>query len=107
MKSNYGKVKHGLTVEQAVKNYEYQMFVDNIQNYASQFLAAVLYAAHLSGKSANEILGIYWDVKSVLEMDTSVGLTGGDLVEFIRKEYHIDCDDIKVHVESRAEYMAR
>ena len=107
MKSNYGKYAKGLTVEQAVKNYEYQMFVDNIQNYASQFLAAALYAAHLSGKSANEILGIYWDIKSVLEMDSSVGLTGGDLVEFIRKEYHIDCDDIKVHVESRAEYMSR
>lgn len=120
MKSNYGREVRltDTRLRTELLKYEHMMFRDNADNIGVQMMAAVLYSVHLRLTEAEvdaeyrreRIKQIVDDVKAILEMNClpGKGLSGGDLVSFIRTEYDIDLDkEIHLNLESEKEYLKR
>lgn len=120
MKSNYGREVRltDTRLRTELLKYEHMMFRDNADNIGVQMMAAVLYSVHLRLTETevdeeyrrSRVRQIVDDVKAILAMDClpGKGLSGGDLVSFIKSEYGIDLDgEIKLNLESEKEYLKR
>lgn len=120
MKSNYGREVRltDTRLRTELLKYEHMMFRDNADNIGVQMMAAVLYSVHLRLNETevdeeyrrSRLRQIVDDTKAILQMDClpGKGLSGGDLVSFIKTEYGIDLDkEIHLNLESEKEYLKR